>query len=106
MTKADILTILKSDLDIAITSTSKDTYLENLIDLSISAITREGITLSDPYTAEEGTLVEMYAAFLFRRRKDAGTSSRIHDSGFTMPRSLRYQLNNLLLSQKAAPNNE
>lgn len=95
MTKADILTILKSDLDIAITSTSKDTYLDNLIDLSISAITREGITLSDPYTAEEGTLIEMYAAFLFRRRKDASA---------TMPHSLRYQLNNLLLSQKAAPN--
>ena len=95
MTKADILTILKSDLDIASASTSKDTLLNNLIDLSISAITREGITLSDPYTTEEGTLVEMYAAFLFRRRKDARA---------TMPHSLRYQLNNLLLSQKAAPN--
>lgn len=95
MTKADILTILKSDLDIASTSTSKDALLNNLIDLSISAITREGITLSDPYTTEDGTLVEMYAAFLFRRRKDPTA---------TMPHSLRYQLNNLLLSQKAAPN--
>lgn len=95
MTKADILTILKSDLDIASTSTSKDALLNNLIDLSISAITREGITLSDPYTTEDGTLIEMYAAFLFRRRKDASA---------TMPHSLRYQLNNLLLSQKAAPN--
>lgn len=92
MVKADILTILKSDLDIASTSTSKDTLLNNLIDLSQAAITREGITLSDPLTIEEGTLIEMYAAFLYRRRRDPEAS---------MPHSLRYMLNNMLLSQKA-----
>lgn len=101
MTKAEILTILKSDLDIASTVTTKDSFLDSLIDLSISAITREGIIFSNPYTADEGMLIEMFAAFLFRRRKDAGTSSKMHDAGFAMPRSLRYQLNNLLLSQKA-----
>lgn len=95
MTKAEVLTILKSDLDIATASTSKDGLLNNLIDLSIAAITREGITLTDPLTVEEGTLVEMYSAFLFRRRKDATA---------TMPHSLRYQLNNMLIAQKAAPN--
>ena len=94
MTKAEILTILKSDLDIATASTSMDALLNNLIDLSTAAITREGITLSDPLTTEEGMLVEMYAAFLFRRRKDASA---------TMPRSLRTQLNNMLIAQKAAP---
>ena len=67
MTNAEILTILKSDLDIAATSTTKDALLNNLITLSISAITREGITLTDPMTVEEGTLVEMYAAFLYRK---------------------------------------
>lgn len=91
MTKADILTILKSDLDIAQTSTSKDGLFNNLIDLAQAAIIREGITFSDPLTTEEGMLVEMYAAFLFRRRRDATA---------TMPHSLRYQLNNMLLSQK------
>lgn len=95
MTKADILAILKSDLDIASASTSKDDYLNNLIDLSQAAITREGITLSSPLTTEEGMLIEMYSAFLFRRRKDASA---------TMPRNLRTQLNNMLLSQKAALN--
>lgn len=93
MTNADILTILKSDLDIAATSTTKDALLNNLITLSISAITREGITLTEPLTTEEGTLVEMYAAFLYRKRKE---------STQTMPRSLRYMLNNMLLSQKGA----
>ena len=92
MTNAEILTILKSDLDIAATSTTKDALLNNLITLSISAITREGITLTDPMTVEEGTLVEMYAAFLYRKRKE---------STQTMPNSLRFMLNNMLLQQKA-----
>ena len=92
MTKAEILTILKSDLEIAQTTTSKDSLLNNLIELSLGAVTREGITLSDPYTIEEGTLIEMYAAYLYRRRRDPES---------TMPHSLRYMLNNMLLSQKA-----
>ena len=91
MTKTEILTILKSDLDIASTSTTKDALLNNLIDVSQAAISKEGITLSDPLTIEEGTLIEMYAAFLYRKRKEATQ---------TMPRSLRYMLNNMLLSQK------
>ncbi len=95
MTTADILTILKSDLDIAPTSTTKDVLLNNLIDLSQAAISREGIALSDPLTVEDGTLIEMYAAFLYRKRKD-GTQ--------TMPRSLRYMLNNKLLQQKGGAN--
>lgn len=101
MTKADILTILKSDLDIAQTSTSKDDLLNNLIDLAQAAIIREGITFSDPLTTEEGMLVEMYAAFLFRRRKQMETVS---NGSIKMPYNLRYQLNNLLLSQKGAVN--
>jgi len=97
MVKADILTILKSDLDIASTSTTKDTLLNNLIDLSQAAITKEGITLTTPLTIEEGTLIEMYAAFLYRKRKEATQ---------TMPHSLRYMLNNMLLSQKGRVPNE
>lgn len=97
MTKADILTILKSDLDIAQTSTTKDALLNNLIDVSQAAISKEGITLTDPLTTEEGTLIEMYAAFLYRKRKETTQ---------TMPRSLRYMLNNLLLSQKGRVPNE
>jgi hypothetical protein len=99
MTKADILTILKSDLDIATASTSKDGLLNNLIDLAQAAITREGITLSQELTVEEGMLVEMYAAYLFRRRKYTET---VANGSVTFPRNLRYQLNNMLLQQKAA----
>jgi len=97
MTNAEILTILKSDLDIAATSTTKDELLNNLITLSISAITREGITFADPLSVEDGTLIEMYAAFLYRKRKE---------STQTMPRSLRYMLNNKLLQQKGGANGQ
>ena len=103
MTKAEVLTILKSDLDIATTSTSKDALLNNLIDLSQAAITREGITLTDPLTIEEGTLIERYAAFLYRSRKLTET---VANGSVVMPRSLRYQLNNMLLQQKAAINEQ
>lgn len=99
MTKAEVLTILKSDLDIATTSTSKDALLNNLIDLSLAAITREGITLTDPLTIEEGMLIERYSAFLYRSRKLTET---VANGSVVMPRSLRYQLNNMLLQQKAA----
>ena len=99
MTKAEVLTILKSDLDIAATSTSKDGLLNNLIDLSLAAITREGITLADPLTIEEGMLIERYAAFMYRARKLTET---VANGSVAMPRSLRYQLNNMLLKQKAA----
>ena len=92
MTKSDILTILKIDLDIASSVTSRDGYLNNLIELSQSAIIREGIQFADPLSTEEGTLIEMYAAYLYRKRKEEDVA---------MPRSLRYQLNNMLLSQKA-----
>ena len=101
MVKADILAILKSDLDIASTSTSKDAYLNNLIDLCQAAITREGVTFSNPISIEEGMLIEAYSAFIYRRRKNAGTSTDINDTGAVMPRSLRFQINNLLIQQKA-----
>lgn len=95
MTNADILTILKSDLDIAASSTTKDTLLNNLISLATAAIIREGITFADPLSVEDGTLIEMYAAFLYRKRKEATQ---------TMPHSLRYMLNNKLLQQKGGAN--
>lgn len=89
MTDADILLKVKTDLDIAAGVTSRDTYLNDLIALAKQSIEREGITIRD--TVEDGMLIEMYAAFLFRKRKE---------ETYAMPRSLRYMLNNRLLSEK------
>lgn len=87
MTKEDILKMLKVDLEIS--ATSRDELLRNMIDLAVAAISREGIKLNN--SVDDGMLVEAYAAFLYRKRKEEVVA---------MPRSLRYLLNNRLLSEK------
>ncbi len=85
------LTILKKDLQIM--TNVNDDYLKTLLDLSRAAIIREGIVIPEK---DEGIEIGMaavhYAAFLYRKR--AGTDT-------LMPRYLRYELNNILFSQKA-----
>lgn len=83
-----ILPHLKTDLQIS--AKEYDSYLVALIDTAQEMIKTEGIQLAE--TTSDYTLVEMYAAFLYRQRK--GTQS-------VMPRSLRWALNNRLFSQKA-----
>lgn len=82
-----ILKVLKTDLEIS--GESRNDLLTNMIDLAKAAIKREGITLND--STDDGMLVETYAAFLYRKRREEAVS---------MPRSLRYMLNNRLLSEK------
>lgn len=84
MTNAEILTLLKIDLQIS--ATSLDTYLSTLIETARAFIAKEGVTLND--SAEDGMLVEMYAAYLYRKRRETDTG---------MPRMLRWALNNRLL---------
>lgn len=90
MDDKSILDILKVDLQISVSN--YDRYLQKLIDLSKAAIKKEGIKL-DETDAEHGMIVEMYAAYLYRKRREEQA---------TMPRYLRYELNNLLLSQKGS----
>lgn len=89
MTDADILVILKIDLQIS--STALDEYLTTLITAARSYITKEGITLTA--STDDGMLVEMYAAYLYRKRRDEDVQ---------MPRMLRWALNNRLMAQKGA----
>ena len=88
MTKEEILFILKTDLQIC--ANSYNNYLEKLIETATAAIEKEGIKLSE--TIEDGMLVEMYAAYLYIKRREENAA---------MPRMLRWQLNNRLFSQKA-----
>lgn len=90
MTNSDILVLLEADLDMISPDTTRLAQLNHLINVAEAEIEREGVTFSSPYTIEEGHLVVMYAAYLFRKRKT--------DEG--MPRMLRYALNNRLLAQK------
>lgn len=89
MTDADILVILKTDLQVS--SPALDEYLTALVQAARGYITTEGIALSESY--EDAMLVEMYAAYLYRRRREENVQ---------MPRMLRWALNNRLFSQKGA----
>lgn len=92
MTDNEILVNLKHDLQIS--ATSLDEYLGDIITLAKRAITTEGITLADD--VPDGMLVEMYAAFLYRKRRE---------EVYTMPRYLRWMLNNRVFSEKAKVEN-
>lgn len=89
MTNAEILTLLQVDLGEMYPSQQRQAYLNQAISAAQAFITREGVTLTD--SVEDGQLVEMYAAYLIRKRAE--------DTG--MPRMLRWALNNRLFSQKA-----
>ena len=93
MTDADILTMLQVDLGELYPNEARKAYLTQAIQAARAFITREGISLTE--SAEDGQLVEMYAAYLIRKRAE--------DTG--MPRMLRWALNNRLFSQKASEAN-
>lgn len=90
MTNAEILTLLQVDLGEMYPSQQRQAYLNQAISAAQAFIAREGINLTD--SVEDGQLVEMYAAYLIRKRAE--------DTG--MPRMLRWALNNRLFSQKAS----
>lgn len=91
MTDETILTMLKANLQIMPENTLQDEYLNSLIATARQMITREGIMLTD--SIEDGNLVVMYAAYLYRKRADDAP---------VMPRMLRYAMNNRLFSQKVS----
>lgn len=90
MTAEEKLQVLK--LDLQLITNANDALLSDLLELAARLITREGITLTEG-DIECDMLVVQYAAYLFRRRA-AGAADT------AMPRYLRWQLNNLLFSQK------
>ena len=95
MTAANVLPLLQVDLGELYLTDERKNYLSQVIDAAIAFITREGITLED--TVEDLQLVEMYAAYLVRKRASSGGDS----VAGAMPRMLRWALNNRLFAQKA-----
>ena len=70
MVDEEILTALKVDLQI---STDKmDTYLVKIIQAAKSYIQTEGIQLT--CSTGDGMLVEMYAAYIYRRRREGNVA--------------------------------
>lgn len=93
MTGAEVLTMLQVDLGEFYPNEQRKAYLLQCISAAQSFIAREGIALTE--SVEDGQLVEMYAAYLVRKRAAAEA----------MPRMLRWALNNRLFSQKASESN-
>ena len=91
MTQEDILTLLQADLNILQPDATRTAQLTHLVNVALQLIAREGVTLQEPFSAEDGQLVIMYAAYLFRKRA----------TGEAMPRMLRWALNNRVFSAKA-----
>ena len=90
MKQDELLTILKKDLQMI--TDANDDYLIDLLSFAQDLMEREGIIYSEDLECQ---MIQIhYAAYLFRRR--GGTET-------TMPRFLRYALNNLLFSQKGKP---
>nr|DAT34228.1 MAG TPA: Head Tail Connector Protein [Caudoviricetes sp.] len=84
------LTVLKQNLQMPQTN-ANDEYLKVLLKQAVSLMAREGIVDDDSFDYYMAKID--YAAFLFRKRSNK-------DSPLAMPRSLRYELNNILWSQK------
>lgn len=89
MDTAAILTMLQADLGELYPSAQRLAFLQQAIEAAIGFIAREGVTLTS--SAEDAQLVEMYAAYLVRKRATVEA----------MPRMLRWALNNRLFSQQA-----
>lgn len=81
-----ILRMLRADLNIQ--TDKRDEYLKTLVRGARELIFREGICLQDTY--EDAMLTEMYAAYLYRKRKE----------NVAMPQMLRWALNNRILGEK------
>ena len=88
MEKEYKLMLLKKDLQM--TTKANDEYLDFLLSKAKELMEREGIHEED--TNEYAGIQIDYAAYLFRKRASAQTA---------MPRFLRWEMNNLLISQKA-----
>lgn len=84
------LTVLKQNLQMPPTN-ANDEYLKVLLKQAASLMTREGIVDDDSFDYYMAKID--YAAFLFRKRASK-------DNTLAMPKSLRYELNNILWSQK------
>lgn len=87
MTDQQTLVLVKADLQLM--TSANDVLLLHLIDAAKAAIEREGIQADG--SADYDAIVVSYATYLFRKRAASETS---------MPRFLRWMMNNILVSQK------
>lgn len=88
MNAETMLAMLKVDLGII--TTAYDTRLGQMLTVAKDQIEMEGAVLNTASSSLDANLCIMYAAWLWRRR----------DTMEGMPRMLRWQLNNRIMSEK------
>ena len=91
MVEAELLNLLQADLNLLSPDPARLSQLRHLIGVAVQLISREGVQLQEPYSAEDAQLVMMYASYLFRKRA----------TDEPMPRMLRWALNNRIFAEKA-----
>lgn len=89
MDRETMLIAMKVDLGFTFTTAAYDDRLGQYLDAARAAIEREGITIDDE-SVEDGNMIVMYAAHLWRKR----------DTQEGMPKMLRWMMNNRLFSEK------
>lgn len=87
----ELMVLLKANLDLITVESNREAFLKQCLASARTFIKREGIPLSDDVSIEDGQLIVMYAAYLYRKRA----------TDEPMPRMLRYALNNRLFALKA-----
>lgn len=95
MADTSLVTMLK--IDLGISTTVYDERLGQYLDSAKAEIEREGITFPSTLTVDDMQLIVLYAAWMWRKRDGSSTS---------MPRMLRYMLNNKVVSQKMTEEND
>lgn len=100
MNPTDMLSILKKDLQIA--NTANDDYLNFLLNTAVELMRMEGIKVSTDLKFQAVQI--HYAAYLFRARASTNGArfynySSKHSTEARMPRFLRWELNELVLSE-------
>lgn len=86
-----MLAALKQRPEVQITSAAYDDNLTQLLNSAAAFISREGATLDTTRSSEDAQLVIWYAAWMY-----AQSAGKADD---TMPRGLRWALNNRIFSE-------
>lgn len=103
MTTDTLITMLLANLDIltdyydAAAQEAKRSEMQTYLTASEEYIAREGIRLDLDNSIGDCLLLVMYASWLYERRRSPNS---------TMPRMLRYNLNNRLMAEKMQNNDE
>lgn len=105
MTTSELTNLLIQHLELSLdymddeAKSAKQAELEQYVETAKEAIQYEGVDISVDNALINRCII-MYAGWLYENRKVTIQFQQYQDTSASMPRMLRYNLNNLLFSQK------